>query len=102
MEGQLLRGVCDQVAAEGARILEAAGAVALIDVLRALAEAASRYGYVRPVVDESDVIALRDGRHPVVERPVAEATFLPNHTDLSASEPHVPVPTGPTMAGKSP
>ncbi|MCI0783086.1 MAG: DNA mismatch repair protein MutS [Chloroflexi bacterium] len=101
VEGRLLRGVCDQVAAEGARILEAAGAVALIDVLRALAEAASRYGYVRPAVDESDVIALRDGRHPVVERLVAEGTFVPNDTDLSSSDAQVIVLTGPNMAGKS-
>ncbi|MCH7809130.1 MAG: DNA mismatch repair protein MutS [Chloroflexi bacterium] len=101
VEGRLLRGVCGQVAAEGARILEAAGAVALIDVLRALAEAASRYGYVRPAVDESDVIAVRDGRHPVVERLVAEATFVPNDTELSSSDAQVIVLTGPNMAGKS-
>ncbi|RLC58949.1 MAG: DNA mismatch repair protein MutS, partial [Chloroflexi bacterium] len=82
-------------------ILEAAGAVALIDVLQSLAEVASRYGYVRPVVDESDVIALRDGRHPVVERLVAEATFVPNDTELSSSDAQVIVLTGPNMAGKS-
>ncbi len=101
VEGQLLRGVCGQVAAEGGRILEVAGAVAMIDVLRSLAEAASRYGYVRPVVDESDVIAVRDGRHPVVERLVAEATFVPNDTELSSSDAQVIVLTGPNMAGKS-
>ena len=100
-EARLLRGVCSQVAAEGARILEAARAVALADVFCSLAEAATRYGYVRPVVDESDVIALRDGRHPVVERLVAEATFVPNDTDLSSSEAQVIVLTGPNMAGKS-
>ena len=101
VEGQLLRGVCGQVAGDGARILEAAGAVALIDVLRSLAEAASRYGYVRPAVDESDVIAVREGRHPVVERLVAEATFVPNDTELSSSDAQVIVLTGPNMAGKS-
>ncbi|HEY5625019.1 MAG TPA: DNA mismatch repair protein MutS, partial [Dehalococcoidia bacterium] len=100
-EARLLRGVCGQVAAEGGRILEAAGAVALIDVFQSLAEGASRYGYVRPVVDESDVIALRDGRHPVVERLVAEATFVPNDTDLASSDAQVIVLTGPNMAGKS-
>ncbi len=100
-EAQLLRGVCSQVAAAGARILEAAGAAALADVFRALAEAASRYGYVRPVVDDSDVIAVRDGRHPVVERLVAESTFVPNDTELSCSDAQVIVLTGPNMAGKS-
>jgi DNA mismatch repair protein MutS len=100
-EARLLRQVCAQVAAEGARILEAAGAAAVIDVCCALAEAASRYGYVRPVVDESDVIEVRDGRHPVVERIVAAGTFVPNDIEIAASEAQVIVLTGPNMAGKS-
>ncbi|MEX0683216.1 MAG: DNA mismatch repair protein MutS, partial [Dehalococcoidia bacterium] len=101
LEGRLLRQVCAQVAAEGARILEAAGAAAEIDVSCALAEAASRYGYVRPLVDDSDLIDVRDGRHPVVERIVAEGTFVPNDIALSSSDAQVAVLTGPNMAGKS-
>ena len=100
-EARLLRQVCVQAAAGGARVLEAAAAAAVIDVFCALAEAASRYGYVRPTVDESDVICVRDGRHPVVERIVADGTFVPNDIDLSSSDAQVVVLTGPNMAGKS-
>ncbi len=109
LEGRLLRQVCVQVAAHGARILETAAAVALIDVYNALAEAASRYGYVRPVVDEGDEIAVRDGRHPVVERMLPEGTpsaslrtgFVPNDTHIANSDAQVILLTGPNMAGKS-
>jgi DNA mismatch repair protein MutS len=101
MEQTLLRQVCAQAAAHGERILETAAAVAEIDVFCALAEVAVTQGYVRPTVDAGDEIAIRDGRHPVVERMLADGTFVPNDTQLSSSEAQVVVLTGPNMAGKS-
>ena len=101
LEQTLLRQVCSQVAAQGQRILETAAAVALVDVSCALAEAASTYGYTRPVVDDGDQIMIRDGRHPAVERMLPEGTFVPNDTQLSCSHAQVVLLTGPNMAGKS-
>jgi DNA mismatch repair protein MutS len=101
LEVQLLRQVCTQLAAAGERILATAAAIAVIDVAAALAEAASRYGYVRPIVDDGDAIVIRDGRHPVVERMLAEGTFVPNDVTLSSSEAQIIMLTGPNMAGKS-
>ncbi|HEU4759581.1 MAG TPA: DNA mismatch repair protein MutS [Dehalococcoidia bacterium] len=101
LEQQLLRQVCAQVAAQGPRILDTAGAVALVDVYCALAEAAVRYGYVRPALDEGDAVVIRDGRHPVVERMLPEGSFVPNDAELSSAEAQVIVLTGPNMAGKS-
>ena len=101
LDAQLLRSVCVQVAAESVAILETAGAIAGIDVACSLAEAASRYGYVRPVVDSGEEIAVRDGRHPVVERVLADGAFVPNDIELSCGEAQVIVLTGPNMAGKS-
>ncbi|HEV8574022.1 MAG TPA: DNA mismatch repair protein MutS [Dehalococcoidia bacterium] len=101
MERTLLRQVCVQVAAEGERILETAAAVAYVDVCCALAEVASRYGYTRPLVDESDEIVVRDGRHPVVERMLEAGTFVPNDTQLASGDAQVSLVTGPNMAGKS-
>ncbi len=101
MEQSLLRQICAQVAAYGQRILETAAAVALIDVYCGLAEAAARYGYTRPVLDDGDEITIRDGRHPVVERMLAEATFVPNDAQLSSGSAQVVLLTGPNMAGKS-
>jgi DNA mismatch repair protein MutS len=101
LEGTLLRQVCAQVAAEGARILATARALARLDVAAALAEVAVRYGYARPVVDDGDAITVRDGRHPVVERMLSEGAFVPNDVVLSSNEAQLIVLTGPNMAGKS-
>ncbi len=101
LEGQLLRRVCAQVAADIPRILESAAAVARIDAFCSLGEAAARYGYVRPEVDDSDVIQVKDGRHPVVERMLPDGVFVPNDIELSSSDAQVIVLTGPNMAGKS-
>jgi DNA mismatch repair protein MutS len=101
MEQALLRQVCAQVAAHGERISETASAVADVDVCCALAEVAASNGYRRPVVDEGDGISIRDGRHPVVERMLAEGTFVPNDVLMSSGDAQVLLITGPNMAGKS-
>jgi len=101
LEATLFRQVCAQVAAEGKRILELAAAIAETDVFCALAEVAARYGYVRPDVTQDDEIAIRDGRHPVVERMLPQGAFVPNDTHLSNQDAQIIVLTGPNMAGKS-
>jgi DNA mismatch repair protein MutS len=101
MEQALLRQVCAQVAAQNETILECAAAVAKVDVLCALAEVAANYGYVRPVIDDSRIIQIRDGRHPVVERALAAGSFVPNDCGLSSEDAQILVLTGPNMAGKS-
>ena len=101
LEATLLRQVCAQVAAEAPRILETARAIAEVDVLASLAEAASRGGWVRPVVDEGEAILVREGRHPVVEAALDEGTFVPNDVYLSRDDAQVVLLTGPNMAGKS-
>ncbi|MDP3767763.1 MAG: DNA mismatch repair protein MutS, partial [Dehalococcoidia bacterium] len=108
IESQVFRQVCAQVAEASAQVLALAAAVAELDVAVALAEAAARYGYVRPELHDGDEIDIRDGRHPVVERTLAEATptaasgaFVPNDTRLAREEAQIVVLTGPNMAGKS-
>jgi len=101
LEATLFRQVCAQVAAEGKRILELAAAIAETDVFCALAEVAARYGYVRPQVTHDDEIAIRDGRHPVVERMLPQGAFVPNDSHLSNQDAQIIVLTGPNMAGKS-
>ena len=65
-----------------------------------LAEAAQVRGYVRPQLDDTDAIVIRDGRHPVVEQGAA-AGFIPNDTELSGSGTQIMIITGANMAGKS-
>ncbi|MEK9659168.1 MAG: DNA mismatch repair protein MutS [Chloroflexota bacterium] len=113
LEQALYRQLCRQVADDAARIRRTAGAVAALDVFGALADAASRYGYIRPTLDEGDALVIRNGRHPVVERMLPEGAFVPNDTALRAApqgrganidEPdagQVIILTGPNMAGKS-
>ena len=101
LEETLFRQICSQVAANGARIRDTAAAVALVDVLCGLAEAAVRDRYARPIVDDSDAIAIRDGRHPVVERSLSGDGFVPNDINMAGSDAQIIVLTGPNMAGKS-
>ncbi|MBI2723775.1 MAG: DNA mismatch repair protein MutS [Chloroflexi bacterium] len=101
IEQRIFRQVCAQVAAAAARLLQTAAAIAELDVACALAEAASRYGYVRPRLDVGDRIAIRDGRHPMVERALSAGAFVPNDASLSCADAQIIVLTGPNMAGKS-
>jgi DNA mismatch repair protein MutS len=71
------------------------------DVAAALADVAHRYDYVRPKVDDSDVLSLRDARHPVVERLSARGKFVPNDVELDLAGERLWLVTGPNMAGKS-
>jgi len=100
LEKEIFAQVCGQVAARGEKILASAGALAEIDVFCGLAEAAARYGYVRPKLNDGDAIVIKGGRHPVVERSLGAGEFVPNDTRLS-KEDQLIVLTGPNMAGKS-
>jgi DNA mismatch repair protein MutS len=90
-----------QVAAESDRLLAAARVLAELDALASMAEVAARHGYTRPQVDSSDLIEIREGRHPVVEQTLpGDEPFVPNDTRLGTDE-RLLIITGPNMAGKS-
>jgi DNA mismatch repair protein MutS len=100
LEDRLLLQVCAQVASDSRGIQDAASGIARIDAASALAEVASSRGYVRPEIDDSDAIVIKDGRHPVVEVTTGN-TYVPNDIYLSSSDAQVILLTGPNMAGKS-
>jgi DNA mismatch repair protein MutS len=99
-EQQLLRELASMVAGHAAQLERAAGAVALLDAVRSLAQVAAEEAWVRPVVDDSEVIDIEAGRHPLVERSLGPGRFVPNDCTLDAAE-RVVILTGPNMAGKS-
>ncbi len=101
LEAFLYRQVCHQLGESSTAILAAADAVAHVDVYAALAEAADRYGYVRPELDDGDALRIEEGRHAVVERQFPTGTFVPNDTTLSTDEEQLVILTGPNMSGKS-
>ncbi len=100
LEYELFCALRAQVAEHAERVLHTARALAAMDVLAALAEAAIEYNYVKPQVDDSDRIEIIDGRHPVVERTQSEP-FVSNDAYLDCEQDQLLIITGPNMAGKS-
>ena len=70
-------------------------------MLASLAEVAAVNAYIRPVVDDSEEIIIRNGRHPVVEQFLVDDRFVPNDTLLNCDTDQLLIITGPNMAGKS-
>ena len=101
LEASLFRRVCAQIAESASRVMSAARFVARVDAFSSMAEVASRNGYVRPTLDEGGAIEIKAGRHPVVERMLPSASFVPNDTRLSCDDEQVIILTGPNMSGKS-
>ncbi len=100
MEYEIFVALREAMAREVPRILSTARALAEVDVLAGLGQIAAEHHYVAPVVDESHVLAIVDGRHPVIERSRAEP-FVPNDTSLDRTDRLIGIITGPNMAGKS-
>ena len=101
LEYELFTQLREQISAQTARIQRTAAAVAEADALASFAAVAVRNRYCRPEVDESGVIEIHEGRHPVVEQMLSDALFVPNDTFMGAKEDRVAIITGPNMAGKS-
>ena len=76
--------------------------IARLDCLLAFANVARENKYIRPIIDESDVIDIRQGRHPVIEKqlPIGEK-YIANDVYLDSETQQIIVITGPNMAGKS-
>ena len=99
LEQELFEDVRGRVAARSAPLLATARALALLDVLAALAEVAHVRDHVRPEVDGGDALEIVEGRHPVLEARSGEPV-TPNDIALNA-ETRIVILTGPNMAGKS-
>ena len=101
LELSLFNEISLQVAQASQRIQSMAQQIAVLDVLAGLAEAASVNRYVQPQVEEGGVIAITEGRHPIIERLSASGGFVPNNTLLNLDTHRLLLITGPNMAGKS-
>jgi DNA mismatch repair protein MutS len=100
IEVGLYKDLLQQVAAHSEALLGTAHALSRLDVTAALAEVAAHYGYVRPMLSTEDLLEIRAGRHPVVERLLRGERFIPNETSFSDGS-RIHVITGPNMSGKS-
>jgi DNA mismatch repair protein MutS len=100
LENKLFQELREQIAEFAEIIRLAAKWIAEVDVYLGLAEVAREQGYTRPVVDDSDLLKIEDGRHPVIEASIEKEAFIPNDVHFSEVE-RLLVITGPNMAGKS-
>ena len=101
IEQTLFRGVLETIAAKTVEIQETALALGALDATLALADRALAAGYVRPTVDDSDVLEIVDGRHPIIEQLPDAEPFVPNSSFLNTTTDQIILITGPNMAGKS-
>mgnify|MGYP000004293553 FL=1 len=101
LEYELFCGVRETVAQSLVRIQQTSHAVATLDVLCSFAKVAVENGYVCPEITEDGSVIIKDGRHPVVEKMLDGAPFVPNDTALDLNDAQAAIITGPNMAGKS-
>ncbi len=101
LELQLFTGLLRDLQSHSAEIMAAARAIGEFDALASLAKVARRRGYVRPVMNSSRRIRIRDGRHPVLEAGMRAGEFVPNDLDADPDTRQLLLITGPNMAGKS-
>ena len=83
------------------RVQKSANIIAMLDVLCSFATVAEDMNYCMPVVDNSGVIEIKDGRHPVIEKMLPSGSFIANDTYMDKDENRLSIITGPNMAGKS-
>ena len=102
LEARLFLELVNQVACHVTPLQADAAALSRLDALQSLAAVARERHYVRPVVDESLVIDIHAGRHPVIETlmPPGEE-YTPNDVLLDTRKQQIIIVTGPNMAGKS-
>jgi DNA mismatch repair protein MutS len=101
LEYQLFQKLRDETLREIEPIQQTADAIAVLDVLCALAETARLFRYCRPELSDSLRLVIKDGRHPVLDQNLVDEKFVPNDTELDGENIRMAIVTGPNMAGKS-
>lgn len=101
LEQRLFADVRSLLRNDAGLLADAAAALSDVDCASSLAWTATTKNYVRPLVDDSDVLAVDGGRHPVVEAHAPSGDFVPNDVSLNEDGVSFALITGPNMAGKS-
>ncbi len=102
LETQIFSNLVADLASYIPSIQVDASHLARLDVLLSFANVSRAYKYIRPVISESDVLDIKQGRHPVIERQMAVGeSYIPNDLYLDSEKQQIIIVTGPNMAGKS-
>jgi DNA mismatch repair protein MutS len=104
LENSLFRQICQEVGRNRQQILLSASTIAYLDAITSLADAADEFNYVRPSVNETSLLRIKNGRHAVVEKILREqeTKFIANDSALGGNNaPQIALITGPNASGKS-
>jgi DNA mismatch repair protein MutS len=111
LETNLYRQTCDEISRHAEHLTQVASTIAHVDLCAGLAECATRFGYVKPELNDGDEIVIAQGRHPMIEQRLPDPgphsagesvrSFTPNDTHLSNQDCQIVLLTAPNMAGKS-
>src|SRR5436189_1096770 len=101
LEYQLFQKLREETLRELEPIQQTAAAIAVLDVICAFAETARLFRYIRPHLNNTMRLVIKDGRHPVLDQNLVEEKFVPNDTSLDGETMRLAIITGPNMAGKS-
>jgi len=101
LEYELFTEIRERIASQVKRVQQAASLIAKLDCYVSLADVAVRNSWCCPEIEYGSVIAIKEGRHPVVEQFTADGYFVPNDTLLDTNHNRLALITGPNMAGKS-
>lgn len=101
LEYELFVEIRNHLAKNIDRLQKTANIIATLDVVNSFAIVAEEMAYCKPQVDNSGVIDIKDGRHPVIEKMIEVGTFVENDTYLDGLNDRLSIITGPNMAGKS-
>ncbi len=101
LEYQLFQTIRQDIVSHSAALKGVANDVATIDCLVSLGDVAQRYDYCQPQFNDDQIIAITNGRHPVVEQIVSDGNFIANDALLNDGDNLITIITGPNMAGKS-
>ncbi len=101
LEYNLFTKIREEIAKNIIRLQKTATVVSTLDVLSSFAQVAEDMNYCMPKVDNSGIIDIKAGRHPVIEKMLGAGEFVENDTYLDKDENRLSIITGPNMAGKS-
>ena len=101
LEYQLFKEICSKILARTKEIQESSAAIAAVDVLCSFAEASVKHNYCKPIINDTDKILIKKGRHPVIETFIDDGLFVSNDVYLDKDKSSLLLITGPNMSGKS-
>jgi len=101
LEFKLFWEIRDQVAKEFESIQKSANIIAQLDVLLSFADVALENNYIKPQLNDSENIEIKNGRHPVIEKLQSDESYVPNDGTFNHTDHQLILLTGPNMSGKS-